>query len=82
MSKLSPPLLVVSFIFASLILVTTADSDECVPNATFIVDVTVPDGTVFDSGESLEKVWRLKNEGNCPWDTDFSLMWIGSRLAT
>ncbi len=35
--------------------------------ATFIKDVTVPDGTVFKPGEHFTKTWRLKNVGTCTW---------------
>ncbi len=35
--------------------------------ATFIKDVTVPDGTEFAPGEHFTKTWRLKNVGSCTW---------------
>ena len=35
--------------------------------ATFIKDVTVPDGTVFKPGDHFTKTWRLKNVGTCTW---------------
>jgi hypothetical protein len=47
---------------------------DCTYNAKFIEDVTVPDGTEFDSGASFVKVWRLQNTGTCPWKS-------GSKLA-
>jgi len=35
--------------------------------ATFIKDVTVPDGTEFQPGHHFTKTWRLKNVGTCTW---------------
>ena len=42
--------------------------------AGFVSDVTVPDGTIFSSGESFTKIWRLKNLGTCTWDTNYELL--------
>ncbi|WP_326627694.1 NBR1-Ig-like domain-containing protein [Nonomuraea fuscirosea] len=33
----------------------------------FEKDVTYPDGTVVESGESFDKTWRIRNTGNIPW---------------
>lgn len=35
--------------------------------AQFVKDVTVPDGTNFDSGDTFTKTWRLRNIGTCSW---------------
>jgi len=35
--------------------------------ATFINDVTIPDGTATAPGASFKKTWRLKNTGTCTW---------------
>lgn len=44
----------------------------CVDNATFVADVTVPDGTVVTPGQRIDKVWRLRNSGNCRWGPGYS----------
>jgi hypothetical protein len=31
------------------------------------IDVTVPDGTIMNPGESFSKTWRLENVGSCIW---------------
>ncbi|MBE1531164.1 NBR1-Ig-like domain-containing protein [Actinomadura algeriensis] len=36
--------------------------------ATFITDLTLPDCTRVDAGETMTKVWRLKNAGTVPWE--------------
>ncbi|MBP7228042.1 MAG: hypothetical protein KA988_02950 [Longilinea sp.] len=45
------------------------------------IDVTVPDGTVFQPGEMFIKTWRIVNVGNCIWDEGYALVWFsGDRL--
>jgi len=53
-------------------LVATATSD-C-DNADFVTDVTIPDGTVLDPGESFTKTWRLKNAGTCSWTPSYAVV--------
>ena len=43
-------------------------------DADFVTDVTVPDGTVMDPGETFTKTWRLKNAGNCSWATSYAVV--------
>ncbi|GAB4485083.1 MAG: hypothetical protein Fur0016_09620 [Anaerolineales bacterium] len=42
--------------------------------AQFIADVTVPDGTVFQPGETFTKTWRFKNNGVCTWTSGYQLI--------
>ncbi|MHC5954166.1 NBR1-Ig-like domain-containing protein, partial [Streptococcus pyogenes] len=35
--------------------------------AQFIKDVTIPDGTNFNPGDTFTKTWRLRNIGTCAW---------------
>jgi hypothetical protein len=42
--------------------------------ASFLADVTVPDGTTYAPATSFTKTWRLKNAGTCSWTTAFSLV--------
>ncbi len=48
----------------------------CVEKASFVLDVTVPDDTLFRPGETFEKIWRVRNEGTCTWGTDYSLVFV------
>ncbi len=49
--------------------------------ARFVADVTVPDGTEISAGEPFTKTWRLKNEGSCPWDAGFGVVFdSGDRM--
>ena len=49
-------------------------AQACTDRAQFIADVTVPDGTRFDPGAALTKVWKLRNIGTCTWTTSYSLV--------
>ena len=45
----------------------TPTPTPCLPDADFVEDVTVPDGTVFGPGERFSKTWRLLSSGCAPW---------------
>jgi hypothetical protein len=42
--------------------------------ATFIADVTYPDGTIVSPGQSFLKTWRIKNVGTCTWNSEYQLV--------
>jgi len=42
--------------------------------ASFVSDVTVPDGTLFAPNTGFIKTWRLKNIGACAWTTSYKLV--------
>lgn len=42
--------------------------------AQFIIDVTVPDGTIYNPGTAFTKTWRLKNIGSCTWDSTYAVV--------
>lgn len=42
--------------------------------ATFVTDVTVPDGQQFTSGTTFTKTWRLQNSGSCTWTSGYALV--------
>ncbi|MBL8050207.1 MAG: hypothetical protein JNM46_03215 [Anaerolineales bacterium] len=49
--------------------------------ASFVKDVTIPDGTTLLPGETFTKVWRLKNRGTCTWTPDYTLVFSsGSQM--
>jgi len=41
--------------------------------ATFLGDITIPDGTLFKPGETFQKTWRLMNTGTSTWTKSFHL---------
>jgi hypothetical protein len=46
----------------------------CALDAAFVADVTVPDGTVFEPGARIDKIWRIRNSGGCPWESGYT--WV------
>jgi len=61
--------------------VITPVSRSCPPNATYLQDVSVPDGTEFAPGESFTKVWRIRSTGCAPWPADTRLVFdSGDRM--
>jgi hypothetical protein len=49
----------------------------CTDGLAFIEDLTVPDGTIVAPGASLEKQWRVQNNGSCNWDARYRLKFVG-----
>lgn len=46
----------------------------CTNLAAFVADITVPDNTSYQPGESFKKTWRLQNIGTCTWTSDYRLV--------
>jgi hypothetical protein len=46
----------------------------CTDHVTFVTDVTYPDWTTVEVGQSFKKIWRLKNTGTCTWNLGYSLV--------
>lgn len=40
------------------------------------IDISVPDGTQFQPGQSFTKTWRLVNSGACSWTRDYAVVWF------
>ncbi len=76
------PLVVGSPAVPAAVAPTAALGDAC-SNNQFVADVTIPDGQVFEAGtdfkpgHDFQKIWRVKNTGNCKWDDGFSLAFVG-----
>ena len=49
----------------------------CPDAASFIADITLPDGTVVSPGQSLTKTWRIKNTGTTTWGSGYQLAFTG-----
>ncbi|HJS18584.1 MAG TPA: transporter substrate-binding domain-containing protein [Anaerolineales bacterium] len=43
---------------------------------TFVADMTVPDGTFMNPGQTFDKVWRIKNTGTCTWDSSYKFVFV------
>jgi hypothetical protein len=53
---------------------------SCLLDATFLADVTIPDGSRFPPGARMAKVWQVRNNGTCAWDTGYELIHVGGDL--
>jgi hypothetical protein len=56
---------------------TRTPAIECVNDAKFIADISVPDGTHLRPGAVFTKTWQLRNTGQCAWTIDYQLKFIG-----
>ncbi len=57
--------------------------DSSQDNASFVEDITIPDGTGAAPGVQFDKIWRIKNTGKSTWTTAFSLVPIeGERMGS
>jgi hypothetical protein len=44
--------------------------------ASFIKDVTIPDGTTLESNKTFTKTWRFKNVGLCTWTSAYAITFL------
>jgi len=51
---------------------------QCNDDASFIEDLTIPDGTLVLPGETLDKRWSVSNSGSCDWGPDYRLVQVGT----
>lgn len=45
----------------------TPQTQACINKAAFFLDVSVPDGTIFNPSALFTKTWRVRNAGTCTW---------------
>ena len=53
------------------------DIANCTNSFEFVADLSIPDDTAFPAGESFTKEWQLRNNGTCPWSTEYSVAFVG-----
>ena len=59
---------------------TVAAAGACL-SAAFVADVTIPDGTKLKNSETFTKTWRIRNNGQCNWPDDTTLVFAsGAKL--
>ena len=67
---------------AAVVMQVHSASAACTNGATFVTDVTTPDGQTFAPGDTFTKIWRVRNSGTCNWTTRYSAAYQnGTRLA-
>ena len=40
------------------------------------IDITIPDDTQMEAGESFIKVWKLQNAGSCTWTAEYAVVFF------
>lgn len=50
---------------------------QCVNDAQFLEDITLPDGTPVLPGEPMDKRWLVLNRGECAWGPGYRLVQVG-----
>jgi hypothetical protein len=53
---------------------TSTPTPALCDHASFVKDVSVPDGTTITTGVEFTKIWRLRNIGTCSWNKNYALM--------
>lgn len=51
-------------------------------NASYVADVTVPDGTIVKAGSTFTKTWTVQNTGKTTWTTDYQLIYLDGVMGT
>jgi hypothetical protein len=49
-------------------------------SATFVSDVSIPDGTIVSPGATFWKTWRVKNDGSCSWNSTYKFVFMNGDL--
>lgn len=62
--------------FLTLTPISTAVPVVLCDAASFVKDVTIPDGTILGRGISFTKIWRIQNTGSCTWTPFYSAVFI------
>lgn len=45
--------------------------------ASFVADITIPDGSYVAPGTSFVKTWRIRNNGSTTWNTNYKVVFAG-----
>jgi hypothetical protein len=54
--------------------IPAVDLSQCTPNAAFVADTTIPDGTTITANTLFTKTWQLRNNGSCPLTPAFNFI--------
>ena len=67
-----PPTLTPTLAITSTPGVAVTAPPNCTKSAVLLRDVTIPDNTQMQAGETFTKTWEFQNNGTCPW-VDYSI---------
>ena len=49
-------------------------------SASYVSDVSIPDGTIVSPGSTFWKTWRIKNDGSCTWNSSYKFVFMDGDL--
>jgi hypothetical protein len=55
---------------------------DCTLDAQFVEDITIPDHTIIERGETFIKTWRVRNTGTCTWTPSYQINLAGGNPLT
>lgn len=58
---------------ASTVTSIPRNDPDCINDAQFVADVTIPDGTPIRPRTEFTKTWRIRNTGTCTWSAAYFL---------
>ncbi len=84
---ISPPIVLTPTSSSSLSTPTPQTSPlatpECINDLIFLEDLTIPDQTIVAPGATLDKRWKVENNGSCNWDERYRIKSVSdSKLDT
>jgi hypothetical protein len=56
---------------------TSSPTSACSDALVYLADLNYPDGSIVTPGQSVEKQWRVQNQGSCNWDGRYRLKLLG-----
>ncbi len=56
--------------------ITPTPIANCVDSASYVADLSIPDGTIISVGDKFVKTWRLRNTGTCTWTASYALVFV------
>jgi uncharacterized protein YkwD len=54
---------------------------ECNDTALFLSDVTYPDNSTIEAGETFTKTWEIQNTGTCSWGPGYKLEFVSGEFS-
>ena len=49
------------------------NAPDCINEAAFVSDVTIPDNSDINAGQAFTKTWQIRNTGTCIWWSGYTL---------
>jgi hypothetical protein len=85
--KISPPIVLTPTSSSNLSTsppeTSPSATPECINDLIFLEDLTIPDQTIVSPDATLDKRWKVENNGSCNWDDRYRIKSVSdSKLDT